>query len=107
MVPICWYLHTLGYGYQTICSYSLNDHFHFSILFPEALFVYEDIKEEELEQLARINKLPKIIKSKRNLFNDNHEANSPTCSLPNDNSAANKSDECQLITEEERLGIFI
>ena len=29
MVPICWYLHTLGYGYQTICSYSLNDHFSF------------------------------------------------------------------------------
>ena len=81
--------------------------FHFSILFPEALFVYEDIKEEELEQLARNNKLPKIIKSKRHLFNDNHEANSLTCSLPNDNPAANKSDECQLITEEERLGIFI
>ena len=87
--------------------------FHFSILFPEALFVYEDIKEEELEQLARNNKLPKIIKSKRHLFNDNHEANSLTCSLPNDNPAANKSDEkniydkCQLITEEERLGIVI
>ena len=86
--------------------------FVFSELFPEELFVYENISDEELSQLARINEKPADVPRMLNYkqisnisqwddFDDKTDQSTSSKSGKNTNIEGN------LVTEEERLGLHI